>query len=180
MTNLSITKEALASALVALLQEEPLSKISIKDITDSCDISRNTFYYHFRDKYELINWIFYTEMSEKINSFTDPSKICDTFVEVCKILYSNRKFYLACFQYTGQNSLFDFIFDFFFHLWKDNLDSLQSSSMKRISEDELNIMAKLKTHSMLGMLTDWVRNGMRQNYMVYFEQMRSALEKGLK
>ena len=119
-------------------------------------------------------------MSEKINSFTDPSKICDTFVEVCKILYSNRKFYLACFQYTGQNSLFDFIFDFFFHLWKDNLDSLQSSSMKRISEDELNIMAKLKTHSMLGMLTDWVRNGMRQNYMVYFEQMRSALEKGLK
>lgn len=177
MSTISITKEALANAFIALLQEEPLSKISIKDITDYCNISRNTFYYHFKDKYELINWIFYSTMSDNVDSFTDPSKLNESFVEVCKLLYANRKFYLACFQYTGQNSLYEYMFDFYYRLWKVNLSMLKTSPSKRMSEDELNIMAKMKTHSMLGMLTDWIRDGMRDNYMIYFEQMRSVLNK---
>ena len=85
MSNNRITKEALASALKKLLEQQPLSKISVKYITDYCDISRNTFYYHFKDKYELINWIFYTDMLENVNTFNDPSKLTESFVKVCKI-----------------------------------------------------------------------------------------------
>ena len=180
MSSISITKEALANALVSLLSEQPLNKISIKDITDFCNISRNTFYYHFKDKYELINWIFYTDMQEQVDYFKNPAKLNESFVNVCKVLYANRKFYLACFQYTGQNSLYEYIFDYYYGLWKINLGDTQCSSSRpsqKISEAELNIMAKMKTHSMLGMITDWVRDGMRDNYMTYFEQMRSILER---
>lgn len=102
MSNNSITKEALATALKKLLEQQPLSKISVKHITDYCNISRNTFYYHFKDKYELINWMFYTDMLENVNSFNDPSKLTESFVKVCKALYAERKFYFACFQYVGQ------------------------------------------------------------------------------
>ena len=84
MSNNSITKEALATALKKLLEQQPLSKISVKHITDYCNISRNTFYYHFKDKYELINWMFYTDMLENVNSFNDPSKLTESFVKVCK------------------------------------------------------------------------------------------------
>ena len=62
MPNTSITKEALADALKALLANQPLSKISIKDITNYCGISRNTFYYHFQDKYELLSYIYLHEL----------------------------------------------------------------------------------------------------------------------
>ncbi|SHK14721.1 TetR family transcriptional regulator [Hespellia stercorisuis] len=107
MSNNLITKDALASALKSLLQTQPLSKISVKSITTYCNISRNTFYYHFKDKYELINWIFYSDMLTNVNSFADPAKLVDSFSNVCKCLYENRRFYLACFQYVGQNSLYD-------------------------------------------------------------------------
>ena len=109
MSNNMITKDALGKALKVLLEKKPLSKISVKDITEYCNISRNTFYYHFKDKYELINWIFYTDMLENVNSFNDPSKLTNSFVNVCKCLYANRKFYLACFQYIGQNSLYEYL-----------------------------------------------------------------------
>ena len=71
MANNRITKETFAKALKELLQERPLTKISVKDITEQCELSRNAFYYHFKDKYELINWIFYDDMIRNVNSFDD-------------------------------------------------------------------------------------------------------------
>ena len=67
MANNRITKETFAKALKELLQERPLTKISVKDITEQCELSRNAFYYHFKDKYELINWIFYDDMIRNVN-----------------------------------------------------------------------------------------------------------------
>ena len=43
MSNNMITKDALGKALKVLLEKKPLSKISVKDITEYCNISRNTF-----------------------------------------------------------------------------------------------------------------------------------------
>ena len=51
-----ITKRALEQSLKNLLQQKPLSKITISDITEDCGISRMTFYYHFKDIYDLVEW----------------------------------------------------------------------------------------------------------------------------
>ncbi len=51
-----ITKYALENSLKNLLLQKPLDKITISDITDGCGISRMTFYYHFKDIYDLVEW----------------------------------------------------------------------------------------------------------------------------
>ena len=51
-----ITKKALAPSLKNLLLKKPLNKITINDITDDCGINRMTFYYHFKDIYDLAEW----------------------------------------------------------------------------------------------------------------------------
>lgn len=176
MSNNMITKDALGKALKVLLEKKPLSKISVKDITEYCNISRNTFYYHFKDKYELINWIFYTDMLENVNSFNDPSKLTNSFVNVCKCLYANRKFYLACFQYIGQNSLYEYLNEFYYKLWRINIDVRYTESGFKLTETELHLMAKMKAHSLVGIISDWVKDGMHDNYMSYFEQVHAVLE----
>ena len=40
-----------------LLLEKPLNKITINDITEDCGVNRMTFYYHFKDIYDLVDWI---------------------------------------------------------------------------------------------------------------------------
>lgn len=52
-----LTRRALAESVTELLNEKPLDKIKIKDITDRCGVTRNTFYYHFQDIYDLLSWI---------------------------------------------------------------------------------------------------------------------------
>lgn len=65
MPDSSITKKALADALKQLMAEKPLQKISVGDICERCNMNRKSFYYHFRDKYDLVNWVFYTEFAEQ-------------------------------------------------------------------------------------------------------------------
>ena len=51
------TKQALGDALLELLAQKPLEKITIEELTTLCQVSRMTFYYHFRDIYDLVDWI---------------------------------------------------------------------------------------------------------------------------
>ena len=51
------TKRALEASLKKLLLEKPLNKITINDITEDCGVNRMTFYYHFKDIYDLVDWI---------------------------------------------------------------------------------------------------------------------------
>ena len=53
-----------------LLKEKPFNKITVNDIANKCDINRQTFYYHFKDIYDLLEWIFANEVVEKIEKET--------------------------------------------------------------------------------------------------------------
>ena len=64
MADSNITKQAMATAFKELLQEQSFEKISVSDICDRCHMNRKSFYYHFKDKFDLANWIFDTEFME--------------------------------------------------------------------------------------------------------------------
>lgn len=51
-----ITKRAISASLKKLLCEKKLNKITVQDIADDCGINRQTFYYHFQDIYDLVEW----------------------------------------------------------------------------------------------------------------------------
>ena len=61
MADSNITKKALAGALKELMDTKPFQKISVSDICERCQMNRKSFYYHFKDKYDLMNWIYDTE-----------------------------------------------------------------------------------------------------------------------
>ena len=63
MSNAAFTKLMIAQGLKRLLKTTSFVNVSVGDIARECKISRNTFYYHFKDKYDLISWIFYTEIT---------------------------------------------------------------------------------------------------------------------
>ena len=52
------TKQAIASALIELCEQKDFRKISVQDITKKVGLNRQTFYYHFTDKYDLLRWIY--------------------------------------------------------------------------------------------------------------------------
>jgi probable dihydroxyacetone kinase regulator len=172
MSKVAITKKALVDALKALMKEKKLSKITVSDITDYCDISRNTFYYHFSDKYDLLNWIFYSETLPEVNAFSEPERWFDGFVRLCRYMRANREFYLEALDYVGQNSLKDYLLEFYFELLKIHIDTVYTQLGYKLASEELFLMARMEAHSYVGIIMDWVKGGMQDDYMTRFEQLQ--------
>ena len=113
LSDSNITKRALAQSLKELMEVQPIEKISVGSICSQCGLNRKSFYYHFKDKYELINWIYYTEFVEKaIEKQFDTS--WNLFEEMCSYFYENRDFYNKTFRVEGQNSFSEYFFSLIF------------------------------------------------------------------
>ncbi len=107
MPDSSATKRALAIALKELMREKPLVKISIADIVGRCGMNRQSFYYHFRDKYDLVNWIFYTELITELKRSENASE-WEELGNILDYLYQNRSFYINALKFNGQNSFYEY------------------------------------------------------------------------
>lgn len=104
------TKLALADAMKTLMTRQPLAKITVGDLCAHCGISRKGFYYHFKDKFDLVNWIFLTEYVLPAKDHPYDS-LWTFFVEICTYFYENRPFYINAFAVEGQNSFADYFAD---------------------------------------------------------------------
>lgn len=84
-----ITKKRIAKSFKKLLTEQAFEKISVRQIMEDAGIRRQTFYNHFLDKYELLEWIFQTELREQIWNISLAISCCKNY---CIILASIRAF----------------------------------------------------------------------------------------
>ena len=126
----------------------------------------------------MISWIFYNDISKRVETYADSSKFLeDSFTSVCECLYNEREFYLKCFRYVEQNSLFEVLTELYMELWTKTLRERYANSGLDLSDDEIQLMAKMNTRAMVGMITDWVKKGMKDDYMNYSEQNVVSLDR---
>jgi probable dihydroxyacetone kinase regulator len=103
MSDSNSTKRAFAAALKGLMEQNQFDKISVSDICESCGMNRKSFYYHFRDKYDLVNWIFDIEFI----GVAGRKKIDEPWVylgKLCEYFDLNRRFYSRALLIEGPNS----------------------------------------------------------------------------
>lgn len=149
MSDSNITKRALAQSLKELMEVQPIEKISVGSICSQCGLNRKSFYYHFKDKYELINWIYYTEFVEKaIEKQFDTS--WNLFEEMCSYFYENRAFYNKTFRVEGQNSFSEYFFSLIF--------SIMSAHLADIFKDEPSVdpYAEFYTDALVCAIKKWL------------------------
>jgi probable dihydroxyacetone kinase regulator len=116
----NITKRALAQALKELIETQPFDKISVGSICSQCGLNRKSFYYHFRDKYDLVNWIYYTEFIE-VALKEEHETVWSLMDEICHYFYENRIFYNKTFHIEGQNSFSEYFSSMINHMLSEDL-----------------------------------------------------------
>lgn len=145
----NITKRALASALKELMETKPFAKITVSDICEACEMNRKSFYYHFKDKYDLVNWIYYTECVAAIKE-----KSCRTSWELlgdlCAYFYENRSFYRKVLNVEGQNSLSEY--------FRDIVAAIMSSDAEKVfsGDGALQFYVDFYTDAFLCAIKRWL------------------------
>lgn len=124
MTDPNTTKLLLAASLKELMEVLPFDKINVIKICENCDVSRNSFYYHFKDKHDLVNWIFNSEFEEITNKAEFDFSPLDqwNFIDgACRSFYKNRSFYRRALMISGQNSFSDHLSEYLYPLLRKRI-----------------------------------------------------------
>lgn len=155
-----ITKRAISASLKKLLLTKNLNKITIQDITDDCGINRQTFYYHFADIYDLVEWTC-IEDTEKV---LKENKTYDTwqegFLAVFVLAKKDKTFIDNIYRSVSLEMLEQYLYRLVYPLIKGVVDEKAKNLVVR--DDEKRYIADFYKYAFVGVLLEWVRSDMRE------------------
>ena len=120
------TKDIIARTLIELLDEKPMSKVTVKDIVERCGVNRNTFYYHFHDIPAVVEYLYY------------------------------------------MNEVSGYVFTRYF---EKNTERLE------IDDHERMLLIKYYKCLYIGLLMDWLDQGMKEDLSEQIQDMAELMEK---
>lgn len=172
MSGASRTKQLLADSLKELMRKMPLEKISVSDIVEYAGIGRNTFYYHFQDKYDLVNWIFQTESTRFFAEHITSENWASSLECIEDYLQQNREFYCNALAYTGQNSLQEYMFDTICSQVAERVHEIEIPELRDLTADERQFIGEFVASAITGMILRWARRGMKDDPSRYRDCVR--------
>lgn len=164
MSDSLITKKALASALKQLMEKKSFEKITVSDIAQECGLNRQTFYYHFQDKYDLVNWVFYDDVVTQVLHNDPYTNWSEVLLDVLGIMRQNRSFYMKALSTSGQNTFQDYFFSVTKDLLLEIIEENEAGTKGRTDLDETdkNYLAEFCAYGLVGMTMQWARRGMKE------------------
>ena len=102
------TEYRLARALKEMMAETPLDEISVTSLSNKCDVSRKTFYYHFHDIYDLLTLVYLNERIEGIQQVNNSSMLLDCIFNYYE---KNAKFVDATLASAGRDLVKEFLYN---------------------------------------------------------------------
>ena len=95
------TRKALAASLKRLMGEYPFDKIPVGMIADGAGLTRKSFYYHFANKTELVNWILDTEFQDYLETTPEEEEGWEVMEMLFGYLYKEKEFCRAILGIPG-------------------------------------------------------------------------------
>ena len=160
MANSNITKKALAQSLKELGSTKILDKITVADITNHCGVNRQTFYYHFQDIYDLVEW----SCLEDARKALEEKKTHDTwqqgFIQIFKAVQENKPFIMNVYHCVDREQVEKYLKPLTDNLLMGVIDE-ESVDMK-VREEDKKFIARVYSYSFIGLMLDWIRDDMKE------------------
>ncbi len=102
-----ITKMWIADKMREIMKHKPIDKIRVTEICKAADTTRPTFYYHFKDKYDLVAWMFFTDAYG-----TDITSVSSAAAGMNK-MKQEILFYKRAYEDSSQNALWHYMVEYF-------------------------------------------------------------------
>lgn len=163
-------------SFVKLLNQYPLDKITVKDIVSDCGISRNTFYYHYQDIYDLLRATFSAVLenvvSENVTTWRESLMACTRFA------LDNRRAVYHVYHSANRDQL------------ERYLNQVTGESMEKliryltqgltVSDEDIGYLTLFYKHAIVGILLEWLSNDMKADVEHVISRMAVLLEGNLR
>lgn len=155
------TKYALAASLKNLLLRKPLTKITINDITEDCGISRMTFYYHFKDIYDLAEWICAKDAAQALEGKRTYDTWQEGFLNIFRLLQDNKPFIMNVYRCVSRERIEQYLNPLIRSLILGVVE--EKSAQIAVSEPDKQFIASFYEYAFIGVVLEWIDSDMRED-----------------
>ena len=178
-----ITKRALEESLKHLLLQKPLNKITINDIAEDCGINRMTFYYHFKDIYDLIEWSCLEDAQKALAGKKTYDTWQEGFLHIFEAVKENKPFVMNVYRSVSREQIENYLFSLTYDLLPGVVNE-QADGMSVRDEDKAFI-ANVYKYTFVGLMLEWINGDMKEDpkriidrlTLVIHGSVRNALER---
>lgn len=169
-----VTKRALEQSLKNLLLKKPLTKITINDIAEDCGINRMTFYYHFKDIYDLVEW----SCLEDARRALEQKKTHDTWqqglLQIFQAVRDNRPFILNVYRCVHREQVEKYLEPLVDNLVMGVLN--EESAGITVREEDKAFIAQVYSYILVGLMLDWIKDDMREEPKEIVERLGRLID----
>ena len=169
-----ITKKALATSLKKLLSKKELSKITISNITNDCGVNRQTFYYHFKDVYDLLEWIYLNEVIQSMDGKDTYDTWQQGFLSIFEYILDNKEFVKNTYNSISR----EFFLKFIYNQTKGLLMNIIEEKSKKLNvkEEDKEFIANFYKYGFVGIVQDWIESGMKEKPNNIIDKLNSIID----
>ena len=156
-----VTKRALEQSMKNLLQKKPLNKITINDIAEDCGISRMTFYYHFKDIYDLVEWVCLEDAKRALEEKKSYETWQQGFLQIFELVRKNKLFVMNVYRCVHQEQVEKYVKPLMDQLVLEIIgEEIQTMTVR---EADKEFIARIYSYIFVGIMLDWIKEDMQGN-----------------
>lgn len=170
----NITKLALEESLKQLMLKKPFNKITIADITEHCGVNRMTFYYHFKDIYDLVEWACVEDAKKALAE----KKTYDTwqmgFYQIFEALLVNKPFIMNVYRTVKSDRIEEYLYEVTFKLLIDVVE--EEAAGMEVSDSDKTFIANFLKYGFVGLVLEWIKDDMKEDPKVIIDRLSTMLQ----
>ena len=157
----NFTKMAIKATFIRLLDEKPLSQITVKDIVEECGVNRNSFYYHFQDIPTLVEEIVTEEADRIIAQYPSIDSIETCLMAALAFARENRRAVLHIYNSTNRAIYEQYLWKVCRHVV--SVYGEVAFAGKDITESDKDVIIQFYKCECFGMVIEWMNDGMNSD-----------------
>lgn len=156
-----LTKKAIQHAFIRLLEEKSFDKITVKDIVETCEINRNTFYYYYEDIYDLLREVLAVETETILGKHQSFASWEDGVVEGIRFALDHRTALNHIYHSVNREYLERYLNQVIGYIMRDFVT--QEAEGLKVSEADLDLVARFYANAVVGAVISWIQNDMKSD-----------------
>lgn len=165
------TKMKLAHSMKALMKSSSLDKMTVADIVAGAQVTRQTFYRKFKDKYELVNWYFEELVRDSFEAINEQRTLLDALERKFLFIESERAFFKAAFKSDDCNSLIEYDYQYILKFYTSIIERKTGAPLC----EDLRLPLELYCRGSIHQTVLWVSNENRPSPKRMAELLQAAL-----
>ena len=178
MADSNITKSALASALKELMETTPFAKITVSDICAKCNMNRKSFYYHFKDIYDLVDWILVEDASKILEGRQSFETWDEAYLDILHRLQENKTLVLNVYRSVGREQVEQYLYRLLDPVLKEFTN--RECQDITVQDADKQFVVDFYKYALVGMTLEWTRRDMKADPAVMVARLSTMIHGDLR